>query len=301
VTIDIPDFDGHRITVPTPIVGRAAATDSRPVVLSTEDAAIAAGQATSVKQDAQTAILTSLAGYLDGVEGLLAGASTQTTLAAVLAKLIAAPATEAKQDALNTAIAALQTHVVGLETLGAATNTALGTLATQATLAAVLAKLIAAPATEAKQDALNTLMVTLLGYVDGLETLAGTTNTALATLHADLTAPTPAGTLVIGRVGIDQTAGQNLVSVASPASIAAGQVTVTGTVASLLAARAGRQTVTIENTGTVAFYVGPAGVAAATGMLIPGVVGASVTLNTSAAIFAVTASGSAIVSYLETF
>lgn len=40
--------------------------------------------------------------------------------------------------------------------------TALGTLATQATLSAVLAKIIAAPATEAKQDA-------MIGHVDGIE------------------------------------------------------------------------------------------------------------------------------------
>jgi hypothetical protein len=55
--------------------------------------------------------------------------ATQTTLAAVLAKIIAAPATEAKQDTLIAK-----------------------DFATQTTLAAILAKIIAAPATEAKQD-----------------------------------------------------------------------------------------------------------------------------------------------------
>lgn len=44
-----------------------------------------------------------------------------------------------------------------------------GTLATQTTLAALLAKIIAAPATEAKQDAMITLLTALNGYVDGLE------------------------------------------------------------------------------------------------------------------------------------
>lgn len=42
-------------------------------------------------------------------------------------------------------------------------------LATQATLASVLAKLIAAPATEAKQDTANTALASILSAVDGLE------------------------------------------------------------------------------------------------------------------------------------
>src|SRR5690606_29834061 len=57
--------------------------------------------------------------------------ATQTTLAALLAKVIAAPATEAKQDTLIAK-----------------------DYATQTTLAGILSKLISSPATEAKQDAL---------------------------------------------------------------------------------------------------------------------------------------------------
>lgn len=70
--------------------------------------------------------------------------ATQTTLAAILAKLIAAPATEAKQDALIG-------HVDRVESA----------------LASILAKLIAAPATEAKQD-------TLISHVDGVEATLAT-------------------------------------------------------------------------------------------------------------------------------
>lgn len=62
---------------------------------------------------------------------LPAGAATQTTAAAILAKIIAAPSTEAKQDAIVTA---------------------LGLLGTQTTAAAILAKITANAATEAKQD-----------------------------------------------------------------------------------------------------------------------------------------------------
>lgn len=79
--------------------------------------------------------------------------ATQTTLAAILAKIIAAPATEAKQDTLIG-------HVDGVESA----------------LASILAKLIAAPATEAKQDAL----AALIGEVDA----DPTENTLLARIKA---------------------------------------------------------------------------------------------------------------------
>jgi hypothetical protein len=65
-------------------------------------------------------------------------------------------ATSAKQDTANTALASLVSQTDGIET-------ALGTLATQTTAAAILAKLIAAPATEAKQTTGNAS----LGSIDG--------------------------------------------------------------------------------------------------------------------------------------
>lgn len=71
--------------------------------------------------------------------------ATQTTLAAVLAKIIAAPSTEAKQDTIITSLGGLNAK----------------DFATQATLAAVLAKIIAAPSTEAKQDTIITALGTL--------------------------------------------------------------------------------------------------------------------------------------------
>jgi hypothetical protein len=100
--------------------------------------------------------------------------ATQTTLAAILAKLIAAPATEAKQDLIIAALTTLLGYTDGMESLLTAIQnkiiaapateakqdamiTAFNSedFATQTTLAAILAKLITAPATEAKQDALN--------------------------------------------------------------------------------------------------------------------------------------------------
>lgn len=73
--------------------------------------------------------------------------ATQTTLAAVLAKILAAPATEAKQDTGNTSLATI----------------AAKDFATQTTLAAILSKILAAPATEAKQDTGNTSLATIAG------------------------------------------------------------------------------------------------------------------------------------------
>lgn len=107
------------------------------------------------------AILDALGATLDVSASSLplpAGAATQTTLAAILAKIIAAPATEAKQDATNTALGTLATQATAAAILAKLSADP----ASQTTLAAILAKLITAPATEAKQDA-NTAAVALVG------------------------------------------------------------------------------------------------------------------------------------------
>jgi len=126
------------------------------------------GYATEAKQDAGNASLVTIAGK---------DFATQTTLAAILAKIIAAPATEAKQDTGNTSLAT----IAGKD------------FATQTTLAAILAKIIAAPSTEAKQDALlaqisaidfamdSTLQdvyTQLVDVVNGLQNVAGIINVA---------------------------------------------------------------------------------------------------------------------------
>ncbi|MDQ2084703.1 hypothetical protein RA307_31365 [Xanthobacteraceae bacterium Astr-EGSB] len=100
-------------------------------------------------------------------------------------------------------------------------KTAIDAIASQVTLAAVLAKIIAAPATEAKQDAGNTSLASidgkmsiLAGYVDGLEALATALNgyvaglegkdfatqTTLGEILTALGAPLAAGTALIGKV-----------------------------------------------------------------------------------------------------
>lgn len=78
--------------------------------------------------------------------------------------------------------------------------------------------------------------------------------------------------------------------------LATAQVTVGTSAVVATAARPGRQKVTL--TSTAAFYVGGAGVTAATGFLVPA--GAAVTLDTAAAVYAV-AAAAGTVSVLELF
>lgn len=90
------------------------------------------------------------------------------------------------------------------------------------------------------------------------------------------------------------------------AAFAATQVSVGSTATSILSARTGvagtgRVSATVTNTTTTAIYLGGAGVTTSTGQLLPGIVGASVTINTTAAIFGIVATGSATVTALETF
>lgn len=104
-------------------------------------------------------------------------------------------------NAITAAITTLDGRVDGLETLIGATNTALASLVSQTD---TLETLIAAT---------NAALSTIDGRVDGLETLITATNAALA-------AAIPAGTNVIGKVGLDQNA--NGVSQNSDAVYVAG-------------------------------------------------------------------------------
>jgi len=136
-------------TTTTPPEFQPAQGNNGAVYVDVKTSVLPAGASTSVKQD-------SIISYVDGIEGALATLiakdfATQTTLAALLAKVIAAPATEA-------------------------------------TSAAILAKIIASPATEA--------------------TLASIKDTSGI---KKITDALPAGSAILGKVGIDQTAGQNIV------------------------------------------------------------------------------------------
>lgn len=81
-------------------------------------------------------------------------------------------------------------------------------------------------------------------------------------------------------------------------SIATGQVSVTTSSTLVVAARTARQKVTITPTSSTVFYVGNAGVTTTTGLYVAA--GAAITLDTSAAIYAVGASA-LTVSFVEYF
>ena len=103
-TTDAQPISASALPLPT-----GAATDAKLDTLIAKDYAtqttlaallnkVITAPSTEAKQDAMIVLLTTIAGYVDGLEGK--DYATQTTLAALLAKVIAAPSTEAKQDTL---------------------------------------------------------------------------------------------------------------------------------------------------------------------------------------------------------
>lgn len=122
-------------------------------------------------------------------------------------------------DGLEGLATTLNGLVDGLETLVGTTNTSLSGIASYV-------------------DGLETLATALNGYVDGLEALAG--------------AATPAGTNIIGKVGIDQTTDGTTNKVNIDASLKSGTATRTTvasstTSATILAGNAARKGATICN------------------------------------------------------
>lgn len=84
-------------------------------------------------------------------------------------------------------------------------------------------------------------------------------------------------------------------------ALANNQVAVGTTGTLVVAARTGRQSVTISSTSAVVFYIGNAvGVTASTGLYVAGTAGASITINTAAAVYAVGVSAVTL-SYLEAY
>jgi hypothetical protein len=77
-----------------------------------------------------------------------------------------------------------------------------------------------------------------------------------------------------------------------------GQTTVLTAALQIAPANSGRDTITLVNTSAVAVWIGGSGVTVGTGLLLAGVVGQTLVLPTTAAIFGITAS-SAVVSYMD--
>lgn len=84
-------------------------------------------------------------------------------------------------------------------------------------------------------------------------------------------------------------------------NFATSQATVGATPTLIVAQRSGRDTVVIENTGTTPVFLGNSAVTVSNGLLLPGVVGASVALETTDAVFGIVASGTQVVAVVENF
>jgi hypothetical protein len=88
----------------------------------------------------------------------------------------------------------------------------------------------------------------------------------------------------------------------SPPRMTSSQVTLSTTAAIAAIARSNRAAVTIQNHAAINIYCGPtSGVTSVNGFRLPGVDGASVTIPTSAVIYCIAASGTPVVSVLETY
>lgn len=83
-------------------------------------------------------------------------------------------------------------------------------------------------------------------------------------------------------------------------TIATAQVSVGTTSTQVVAARAGRGSVKITNLGTTDVFIGVTGVTTTTGDILPGTKGASITIPTNAAVFAVAATAQTV-SVMEVF
>lgn len=103
--------------------------------------------------------------------------------------------------------------------------------------------------------------------------------------------------------GVNAALGNNPVGTAS---FSPAQVSV-GTGATLIAAArtgavgTGRVSITVTNTSTTPVYLGGSGVTTSTGQLLPGILGASVTINTTAAVYGIVGTGTETVTEFETF
>jgi len=129
--------------------------------------------------------------------------------------------------------------------------------------------------------------------------LSGTLSVSAAAL------PLPAGAATESTLGALATALGSLLTALGllprrPANVATGQAVVGTSATPIVAARAGRSSVTLINLGTTDVYVGGSGVTAATGLLLIGAKGGGLVIDGEAAIYAI-AAGAQTISFMETY
>lgn len=82
-------------------------------------------------------------------------------------------------------------------------------------------------------------------------------------------------------------------------NLATSQISCASTATQAAQLRTGRDTLIIENTTTTAVYLGGSGVTTSNGMLLPGIVGASITIHYSGLLYCIVATGTATVTVME--
>lgn len=87
----------------------------------------------------------------------------------------------------------------------------------------------------------------------------------------------------------------------TPNAFRTAQVTVASTPTLLCAAKTDRRAVTIINPSTTNVYIGDANVTTVVGALLPGVIGASITIHTTAAVYGIVGASTQNVSVIETY
>jgi hypothetical protein len=123
--------------------------------------------------------------------------------------------------------------------------------------------------------------------------------------YAAAGAALPAGSAIIGKVGIDQTTpgttnGVQVNAVKGAANVAVAQTTTSTSAATLVAARATRRGVYIRNFDTsISVYIGPATVTSSNGMLLKA--GESIFLTWVGLIQVIAASGTPVVGTVDEY
>jgi hypothetical protein len=288
---------GTGLTVNTlPNAGQATMTNSLPVVVASDQSTIPVsnaslplptGAATSAKQPALGTAGTASTDVIT-VQGIASGTAQAVSVASL--PLPTGAATLAKQPALGTAGTA-STDVITVQGIAGATA--------QSVTAAQTGTWTVQPGNTAnttawKVDGSAVTQPTSSSQAGTWTVQPGNTanTTAWKVDGSAVTQPVSNATLPLP-TGASTNAGSS--------NFATAQVSVTTGNTTIATLRAGRFAITVINTGTNQVFLGVTGVSITTGVVLPGVVGASVTIPTSAAVFGTVASGTQTVCVLETF
>lgn len=140
------------------------------------------------------------------------------------------------------------------------------------------------------------LQVTNLGGMDPLAKVASFI--PLGTAGASATGELAVKVLVVGGGGSGPATAISVVETGA-ANLSNGNQSVTTSATNITGTNATRRSVTLKNLGGAVCYLGATGVTTTTG--VPLEVGESISIDTTAAVFGITAAGTADVRYIQTF